>query len=111
MTTLSFRRVFVFKLHLKFFQLSPEDVVWLELYETSDLKIYFMNPGEEVFVPMFIWPHMIDVREQRLSQRNEYTQIRLTKESNMRKNDACNATDTYIYGGKIFYSKRYVILL
>ena len=60
-----------------------------------------MNPGDEVFAPIFIWPQEIDIQEQRLSRMNEFTQIRLSKESKMKKNDDCNATVTYVYGGKI----------
>ena len=66
-----------------------------------DLKIYLLNPGDEIFAPMNIWPKT--PQEQRLSKMNEYVQIRLTKESKLlNKKEKCNSSHTYVYGGKKF---------
>ena len=69
----------------------------MELNAKFDLKMYLINPGDEVFAPMNIWP--ISPPEQRLSSKNEYIQIELTKESKVSKKNCNNVVD-YVYGGK-----------
>ena len=69
----------------------------MELNAKFDLKMYLINPGDEVFAPMNIWP--ISPPEQRLSSKNEYIQIELTKESKVSKKN-CNNFVGYVYGGK-----------
>ena len=81
------------------FQFAPEDVIFMELNAKFDLKIFLINPGDEIFVPMNIWP--ISPPEQQLRSKNEYIQIELKKESKVsRKN--CNDSLDYVYGGKLF---------
>ena len=70
----------------------------MELNANFDLKLYLVNPGDEVFAPMNIWP--ISPPEQRLSSKNEYMQIELTKESKILKKN-CNNDMDYVYGGII----------
>jgi hypothetical protein len=81
------------------------DVIWLEVNANYNLKIYFINPGDEIFAPLNVWP--ISPHEQRLSNKNEYTQIRLTKKSKVSKKDECEDTPKYAYGG----NKQIVLLL
>ena len=69
----------------------------MELNAKYDLKIYLINPGDEVFAPLNIWP--ISPQEQRLSSKNEYMHIRLTKESKVSKKN-CTDVEGYVYGGK-----------
>ena len=75
-----------------------EDVIFLELNAKFDLKIYLINPGDEVFVPLNIWP--INPPEQILSSKNEYIQIELKKESKVSGKN-CNDSLDYVYGGKL----------
>ena len=69
----------------------------MELNAKFDLKMYFINPGDEVFAPMNIWP--INPPEQRLSRKNEYVQIELNKESKVSRKNCSDSLD-YVYGGK-----------
>ena len=79
----------------------------MELNANFDLKIYLMNPGDEVFAPMNIWP--IIPREQRLSSKNVYSQIELTKFSKKSlQSRYCNSQVDYFYGGKIKIKGSYV---
>ena len=81
--------------------MAPEDAIWMEVNAKYNLKIYFIGPGDEIFAPLNIWP--ISPQEQRLSNINEYTQIRLTKKSKVTKNDDCIASPNYVYGGITYY--------
>ena len=76
-----------------------EDVIWLELNADFNLKIYLINPGDEIFAPFNIWP--ISPQEKKLRKMNEYTEIRLIKQSKVsnKKKDDCNPSPEYVYGG------------
>ena len=69
----------------------------MELNANFDLKIYLINPGDEIFASMNIWP--ISPPEQRLSSKNVYSQIELTKESKISRKNCTDDVD-YVYGGK-----------
>ena len=69
----------------------------MELNAKFDLKIYVINPGEEVFVPLNVWP--INPPEQLLSSKNEYIHIEFRKESKVSWNN-CNDSLDFVYGGK-----------
>ena len=82
------------------------DVIWLELNAKLSLKIYFINPGDEVFAPLNVWP--VSPQQKTLSKTNEFTEIRLTKKSkisNRKKND-CNSSPDYVYGGTLITAFR-----
>lgn len=70
----------------------------MELNANFDLKIYLINPGDEIFAPMNIWP--ISPPEQRLSSKYVYSQIELIKESKISRKNCTNDVD-YVYGGKM----------
>ena len=72
----------------------------MESNATIDLKIYLINPGDEVFVPLNIWP--TNPPEQLLSSMNEYIQIELKTESKVSRKD-CNDSLDYVYGGKFCF--------
>ena len=82
--------------------MTPEDVIWLEVIANFNLKIYFIEPGDEIFTPLNIWP--LSPYEQRLSNMHEYTQIRLTKKSTVTKKDDCIPEPDYVYGGITYHS-------
>ena len=75
-----------------------KDVIWLEVNANFNLKIYFINPGDEIFSPLNVWP--VKPTEHSLSKLNEYTGMKLTKKSKVKKSDECEADPTYVYGGK-----------
>lgn len=77
--------------------MKPEDTLWLELNAKFNLKLYAINPGDEVFAPMFVWPNYPP--EQKLDRMLAWTQIWLTKETKLRKGDECNNTHGYVFGG------------
>ena len=70
----------------------------MELNAKFDLKIYVINPGEEVFVPLNIWP--INPPEQQLSSKNEYIHMEFQKESKVSRKK-CNDSLDFVYGGKL----------
>ena len=79
--------------------MKPEDAIWLELNAKFDLKLYVINPGDEVFAPMFIWPKNPPV--QKLDSMIEWAEIKLTKESKVTKRDECSNTYGYVFGGTL----------
>ena len=81
--------------------MTPEDVIWLEVNANFNLKIYFIDPGDEIFAPLNVWP--VSPHEQWLSNMQEYTQIRLTKKSKVTKKDDCIPTPDYVYGGITYH--------
>ena len=83
-----------------------DDIIWLEVNANFNLKIYFINPGEEIFAALNVWP--VNPIVHSLSMLNEFTQIRLTKKSNVLKNDKCEADPTYVYGGKYIVHTIYI---
>lgn len=78
--------------------MAPSDMIWFELNADFDLELYVFNPGEEVFVPAFMWPNY--PAQKSLSKSLEWAQIKLTKES-QKLAEICNDTSGYVYGGKI----------
>ena len=82
-----------------YFQVTPEDAIFLEFYSQYDLRIYLLNPGDEIFAPMNVWP--INPQEMKLDTKYEYIQIELTKGKKVTNNEECNNSLTYAYGGKI----------
>ena len=74
----------------------------MEINANRYLDLYLFNPGDEVFAPMNVWP--IRPQKVRLNKKNEFMQIRVTKESKLSKKN-CNQSRTYVYGGKHFLHK------
>ena len=79
--------------------MEPADTIWLELNSNFDLNLYVLNPGDEVFVPVFLWPNY--PAEQRIRKSLAWSKIDLTKTSEKLKKGTCNDTSGYVYGGKI----------
>ena len=78
----------------------------LEVKAISDFDLYVVDPGEEVFIPSFIWPNhpqriLSYPAVKRLRRTLSYSTIQLTKQSYADKSDSCNGTKSYIYGGKM----------
>ena len=61
--------------------------------------MYVFNPGDEVFVPAFMWPNY--PAQKSLSKSLEWAQIKLTKKTQKLQIETCNDTSGYVYGGKI----------
>ena len=38
------------------FQMTTADMYYLELDLKFDLQLYFIDPEDEIFIPMFVWP-------------------------------------------------------
>ena len=61
--------------------------------------MYLLNPGDEVFSPMNVWPES-SLKQQRLSRTNEWVQIRIEKKARLlNQKEDCNTSPTYVYGG------------
>ena len=64
-----------------------------------DLKLYLINPGDEVFAAMNVWPN--SPVELKLNGASEVTHVRLTKEL-YKSNAKCNDSERYVYGGTLW---------
>ena len=78
----------------------------LELKAEFDFELFLLEPGDEVFIPQFIWPN----HPQRIlsypgihNQRKtlSYSTIQLSKQSQVQHSGGCNDTKGYVYGGRI----------
>ena len=81
------------------FQMEASDIIWLELNSNFDLNLYVINPGDEIFVPAFLFPNY--PAQQSLRKTLEWKQIKLTKESTRMEKETCNDASGYVFGGKI----------
>ena len=70
--------------------------------------MYVINPGDEVFVPIFNWPNY--PATQGLRKTSEWSEIKLTKESKLTQKQTCNDTTGYLYGGKILFTPQFGFL-
>ena len=81
-------------------KITEKDFLWVELNSEYDLHMFVINPGDDIFIPFFLFP--ITPVNTYLSQDLAWTQIRLTKETKRErsiKDKPCNDKDDYIYGG------------
>ena len=81
------------------------DIIWLELNADLELDLYIMERGDEVFIPGLMFPkHPNRLSSyptiQRLRKNLVYTQVELTKQSNVQASSYCNKTVGYTYGRK-----------
>ena len=76
--------------------MTPEDALFMELNANFNLKIYFMNPGDEIFAPINTWP--LQPQEKHLTNDIQLMQIELNKETRISKKE-CIADEDYKYGG------------
>ena len=79
-----------------YLQASPSDGVFLWLNTKKTLRLDLIYPGEEIFVPMGIWPNSpvkLNFRGDR-----DFVRFRL-KKGWYKSKEKCNDSQNYNYGG------------
>ena len=69
----------------------------MELKAGVDLRLYLIDPGNEIFAPMWVWKFI--PTQQQLRKTDEWIEIRLSKEVTVVDQNDCNTTKEYVYGG------------
>ena len=78
--------------------MAPSDTIWLELISKSNLNLYLIEPGNEIFIPTFVWPKNPTV--QVLKPDHAWVDMKLTKTKTSLRKGTCNNDQGYVYGGK-----------
>ena len=84
-------------------------MIWLELNSEFDLNLYLINPGDQIFVPVSLFP--IKPVKKHLSRSLVWAQILVTKQTTRSKTGDCNDTVDYVYGGKMTVNFEIIIQL
>ena len=70
--------------------------IWIALRPQTDLKVFVVEPGLDIFVPVFIWPKHIPSME--VHKNMMMIDMRVTK--NVFKNhENCETNENYKYAG------------
>ena len=75
--------------------------MWLNLSLVTQLKLYVIEPGSDVFIPFFTWPRIPP--QIIMSNGTSMADIRMTKKMFLRNDNECNNTDGYAYSGIALY--------
>ena len=74
------------------------DNIWLELKTNFNTRLFVIDPDDEIFMPIFVWPS--NPEETKLRTSSTWDEIKVTKEVNIKEAETCNSTTEYMYGGK-----------
>ena len=90
-------------------QVESGDNIWLELKTNFNTKLFVIDPDDEIFMPIFVWPSNPEETELRTS--SSWDEVKVTKRVNIKKDDSCISTTEYIYGGSNLFCKISKLLL
>ena len=79
--------------------MTANDVIWLELNSEFDLNLYLLNSGEQIFVPVNMFP--IKPVKKHLPRNLVWAKLSLAKQTLRSKTGECNGTVGYVYGGNL----------
>ena len=82
--------------------MSPSDTLWLELTTKYDLRLYLIEPGNEIFIPAFLWTKVPTL--QPLKRSLTFINIKVHKRNKLLKKGTCEQRDNRKYAG-IFLEK------
>ena len=83
----------------------------MHLLPQKDLKVFVLDHGMDIFVPVFIWPTPIKSIE--INQNTLLMDMRITKNIFIKNDQKCESKEDYVYTGTYILGRwyKYVILL
>ena len=84
--------------------------IWMHLLSQKDLKVFVLDRGMDIFVPVFIWPTPIKSIE--INQNTLLMDMRITKNIFIKNDQKCESKEDYVYTGTYVLGRwyKYVIL-
>ena len=71
--------------------------IWMHLLSQKDLKVFVLDRGMDIFVPVFIWPTPIKSIE--INQNTLLMDMRVTKNIFIKNDQKCEGNKDYVYTG------------
>ena len=71
--------------------------IWLFLRPQKDLYVFVLEPGMDIFVPIFIWPNYL--ASTKLDQDMMIADMRVTKKVLIDNHENCEGSESYRYAG------------
>ena len=75
----------------------------MHLLPQKDLKVFVLDRGMDIFVPVFIWPTPIKSIE--INQNTLLMDMRVTKNIFIKNDQKCEGKEDYVYTGTYVYLK------
>ena len=69
----------------------------MHLLPQKDLKVFVLDRGMDIFVPVFIWPTPIESIE--INQNTLLMDMRVTKNIFIKNDQKCESKEDYVYTG------------
>ena len=77
--------------------------IWMHLLPQKDLKVFVLDRGMDIFVPVFIWPTPIKSIE--INQNTLLMDMRVTKNIFIKNDQKCEGKEDYVYTGTYVFLK------
>ena len=77
--------------------MKKQSAIWMSLRPQTDLKVFVLETGMDIFVPVFIWPKHIPSIE--VHQNMMTTDMRVTKNVFIKNQENCETKENYRYAG------------
>ena len=77
--------------------------IWMHLLPQKDLKVFVLDHGMDIFVPVFIWPTPIKSIE--INQNTLLMDMRVTKNIFIKNDQKCEGKEDYVYTGTYVFIK------
>ena len=82
--------------------MARRSAIWMLLRPEKDLKLFVVEQGSDIFLPLFIWPESPVSVE--INSDIFFNDIRVTKNVLIINNEDCNGKDNYKYSGNDKYN-------
>ena len=79
--------------------MSSSDTLWLELTTKYDLRLYLIEPGNEIFIPAFLWTKV--PTSQPLKRSLTFMTIKVHRRDKLLKKGTCGQRNNHKYAGII----------
>ena len=77
----------------------------MHLLPQKDLKVFVLDHGMDIFVPVFIWPTPIKSIE--INQNTLLMDMRITKNIFIKNDQKCESKEDYVYTGNYVFGRWY----
>ena len=75
--------------------------IWLHLYPQKDIKVFVLEQGMDVFIPVFMWPDPLPSMD--INPNTIVNDIRVTRKIFIKNGKNCDNKENYRYSGKRHY--------
>ena len=77
------------------------DRIWLEFNSNLDLKLFLVEPGNEIFIPLFLWPSNQDPKLLPIRKNDNVIDVRIQRTYCIKNSPGCLDADAY--SGAYYY--------